>query len=203
MQLDCCTARGQCRSTLALVMFYQLLLFDQIQFFSDCLVDNTDVLLVKGGEKVLLHFIQDSPGDHVPLEDICKAVGISATVPAAQRPVVRSTSGNWWWRHNRNNNHNNNNSNNNNNRNNSNNNNNSNDNSNSNNNSNNNNSNNNSNSNNNNSNSGVSYRRCDVRFSFTSFQTTVKVRKQLDSGLRTRFYWWLVIKPSVPSLRRR
>lgn len=46
-------------------------------------------LLCKGGEKVLLHFIQDSPGDHLPLEDISKALGISAEVKAGQRPVVR------------------------------------------------------------------------------------------------------------------
>lgn len=47
------------------------------------------LLLCKGGEKVLLHFIQDSPGDFVPLEDISKALGISAKVKAGQRPVVR------------------------------------------------------------------------------------------------------------------
>lgn len=47
------------------------------------------VLLWKGGEKVLLHFIQDSPGDHIALEDISKALGISATVTEGQRPVVR------------------------------------------------------------------------------------------------------------------
>lgn len=44
---------------------------------------------VKGGEKVLLHFIQDSPGDYLPLEDISNAVGISATAKAGQGPVVR------------------------------------------------------------------------------------------------------------------
>lgn len=46
-------------------------------------------LCVQGGEKVLLHFIQDSPGDYLPLEEISKAVGISATAKAGQRPVVR------------------------------------------------------------------------------------------------------------------
>uniref|UniRef100_A0AAQ5ZQP3 Alkyl hydroperoxide reductase subunit C/ Thiol specific antioxidant domain-containing protein n=1 Tax=Amphiprion ocellaris TaxID=80972 RepID=A0AAQ5ZQP3_AMPOC len=39
------------------------------------------------GEQVLLHFIQDSPGDHVALEDISKALGISATAKAGQKPV--------------------------------------------------------------------------------------------------------------------
>uniref|UniRef100_A0A8C6SDI8 Peroxiredoxin like 2B n=1 Tax=Neogobius melanostomus TaxID=47308 RepID=A0A8C6SDI8_9GOBI len=42
-----------------------------------------------GGEKVLLHFIQDSPGDLVPLEDISKAVGVSSKIQVGQRPVVR------------------------------------------------------------------------------------------------------------------
>ncbi|KAG7244742.1 hypothetical protein INR49_029761, partial [Caranx melampygus] len=37
--------------------------------------------------KVLLHFIQDSPGDHVPLEDISKSLGITAKVTPGQRPV--------------------------------------------------------------------------------------------------------------------
>ncbi|KAL7407850.1 hypothetical protein ABVT39_014670 [Epinephelus coioides] len=40
-----------------------------------------------GGEKVLVHFIQDSPGDHLPLEDISKALGISTTAEAGQQPV--------------------------------------------------------------------------------------------------------------------
>lgn len=44
--------------------------------------------LCQGGEKVLLHFIQDSPGDYLPLQDISKALGVSATAKAGQRPVV-------------------------------------------------------------------------------------------------------------------
>lgn len=55
------------------------------------------ILPVKGGEKVLLHFIQDSPGDYLPLEDISKAVGISATVKAGQRPVVRHLNYIFFW----------------------------------------------------------------------------------------------------------
>lgn len=47
------------------------------------------ILLCKGGEKVLVHFIQDSPGDHLPLEEISKALGISAKAEAGQMPVVR------------------------------------------------------------------------------------------------------------------
>lgn len=47
---------------------------------------------LSGGEKVLLHFIQDSPGDHVPLEDITKALGITASVQAGQRPQVRGSA---------------------------------------------------------------------------------------------------------------
>ncbi|KAK2861948.1 hypothetical protein Q5P01_001481 [Channa striata] len=56
--------------------------------FSGDLLQSGGMLIVdKGGEKVLLHFIQDSPGDHVPLEDIAKAVGVSAKVTAGQKPV--------------------------------------------------------------------------------------------------------------------
>uniref|UniRef100_A0A3B5R9J4 Prostamide/prostaglandin F synthase n=1 Tax=Xiphophorus maculatus TaxID=8083 RepID=A0A3B5R9J4_XIPMA len=46
-----------------------------------------DLPSITGGEKVLLHFIQDSPGDFVPLDDISTALGISATVKAGQKPV--------------------------------------------------------------------------------------------------------------------
>lgn len=56
--------------------------------FSGDLLQSGGMLIVdKGGEKVLLHFIQDSPGDLVPLEEISKAVGVSAKVQAGQRPV--------------------------------------------------------------------------------------------------------------------
>ena len=43
----------------------------------------------KGGEKVLLHFVQDSPGDFVPLEDISKALGVSTNAQEGQMPSVR------------------------------------------------------------------------------------------------------------------
>uniref|UniRef100_H3DBD7 Prostamide/prostaglandin F synthase n=2 Tax=Tetraodon nigroviridis TaxID=99883 RepID=H3DBD7_TETNG len=56
-------------------------------FSGDLLQSGGMLIVAKGGEKVLLHFIQDSPGDYVPLEDICKAVGISATAKAGQKPV--------------------------------------------------------------------------------------------------------------------
>lgn len=56
--------------------------------FSGDLLQSGGMLIVdKGGEKVLLHFIQDSPGDLVPLEEISKAVGVSTKVQAGQRPV--------------------------------------------------------------------------------------------------------------------
>ncbi|CAG07032.1 unnamed protein product, partial [Tetraodon nigroviridis] len=55
-------------------------------FSGDLLQSGGMLIVAKGGEKVLLHFIQDSPGDYVPLEDICKAVGISATAKAGQKP---------------------------------------------------------------------------------------------------------------------
>uniref|UniRef100_A0A8C6SHH7 Prostamide/prostaglandin F synthase n=1 Tax=Neogobius melanostomus TaxID=47308 RepID=A0A8C6SHH7_9GOBI len=58
--------------------------------FSGDLLQSGGMLIVdKGGEKVLLHFIQDSPGDLVPLEDISKAVGVSSKIQVGQRPVVR------------------------------------------------------------------------------------------------------------------
>ncbi|XP_023555334.1 prostamide/prostaglandin F synthase isoform X2 [Octodon degus] len=39
-----------------------------------------------GGDKVLLHFIQKSPGDYVPRESILKALGISAEVATSEPP---------------------------------------------------------------------------------------------------------------------
>jgi len=59
----------------------------QGNFSGDLLQSGGMLIVAKGGEKVLLHFIQDSPGDHAPLEDISKALGISANVKAGQRPV--------------------------------------------------------------------------------------------------------------------
>ncbi|XP_056885679.1 prostamide/prostaglandin F synthase [Takifugu flavidus] len=56
-------------------------------FSGDLLQSGGMLIVAKGGEKVLLHFIQDSPGDYLPLEDISNAVGISATAKAGQRPV--------------------------------------------------------------------------------------------------------------------
>ncbi|KAM6980079.1 prostamide/prostaglandin F synthase [Aplochiton taeniatus] len=47
-------------------------------FSGDLLQSGGMLIVAKGGEKVLLHFVQDSPGDCVPLEDIVKALGISA-----------------------------------------------------------------------------------------------------------------------------
>ncbi|XP_026163202.1 prostamide/prostaglandin F synthase isoform X2 [Mastacembelus armatus] len=59
----------------------------QGNFSGDLLQSGGMLIVAKGGEKVLLHFIQDSPGDYVPLDDISKALGISAKVKAGQRPV--------------------------------------------------------------------------------------------------------------------
>ncbi|KAM7402311.1 hypothetical protein PAMP_017558 [Pampus punctatissimus] len=59
----------------------------QGNFSGDLLQSGGMLIVAKGGEKVLLHFIQDSPGDHVPLEDISNALGIAAKVKAGQRPV--------------------------------------------------------------------------------------------------------------------
>ncbi|XP_053172425.1 prostamide/prostaglandin F synthase [Scomber japonicus] len=59
----------------------------QGNFSGDLLQSGGMLIVAKGGEKVLLHFIQDSPGDHTPLEDISNALGISTKVQAGQRPV--------------------------------------------------------------------------------------------------------------------
>ncbi|XP_030585708.1 prostamide/prostaglandin F synthase [Archocentrus centrarchus] len=59
----------------------------QGNFSGDLLQSGGMLIVAKGGEKVLLHFIQDSPGDYVRLEDISKALGFSATVEAGERPV--------------------------------------------------------------------------------------------------------------------
>lgn len=59
----------------------------QGNFSGDLLQSGGMLIVAKGGEKVLLHFIQDSPGDYLPLQDISKALGVSATAKAGQRPV--------------------------------------------------------------------------------------------------------------------
>uniref|UniRef100_A0A8C7QNB5 Prostamide/prostaglandin F synthase n=3 Tax=Oncorhynchus TaxID=8016 RepID=A0A8C7QNB5_ONCMY len=58
----------------------------QGNFTGDLLQSGGMLIVAKGGEKVLLHFVQDSPGDYVPLEDISKALDISANVQAGERP---------------------------------------------------------------------------------------------------------------------
>nr|XP_046198829.1 prostamide/prostaglandin F synthase isoform X1 [Oncorhynchus gorbuscha] len=58
----------------------------QGNFTGDLLQSGGMLIVAKGGEKVLLHFVQDSPGDYVPLEDISKALNISANVQAGERP---------------------------------------------------------------------------------------------------------------------
>ncbi|KAF7208000.1 prostamide/prostaglandin F synthase [Nothobranchius furzeri] len=59
----------------------------QGNFSGDLLQSGGMLIVAKGGEKVLLHFIQDSPGDFVPLEDISTALGLSSSVKAGQKPV--------------------------------------------------------------------------------------------------------------------
>uniref|UniRef100_F6VQ97 Peroxiredoxin like 2B n=1 Tax=Equus caballus TaxID=9796 RepID=F6VQ97_HORSE len=44
------------------------------------------LVVTKGGDKVLLHFVQKSPGDYVPQESILQALGISAEVCASAPP---------------------------------------------------------------------------------------------------------------------
>lgn len=59
----------------------------QGNFSGDVLQSGGMLIVDKGGEKVLLHFVQDSPGDLVPLEQISEAVGVSTKVQASQRPT--------------------------------------------------------------------------------------------------------------------
>uniref|UniRef100_A0A8C5PGM6 Prostamide/prostaglandin F synthase n=1 Tax=Leptobrachium leishanense TaxID=445787 RepID=A0A8C5PGM6_9ANUR len=58
----------------------------QGNFHGDLLQSGGILIVSKGGDKVLLHFIQDSPGDHLPLETIAKTLGITAEVTESQRP---------------------------------------------------------------------------------------------------------------------
>ncbi|ELR61335.1 hypothetical protein M91_10893, partial [Bos mutus] len=44
------------------------------------------LVVAKGGDKVLLHFVQKSPGDYAPLESILQALGISAEVGPSEPP---------------------------------------------------------------------------------------------------------------------
>ncbi|MXQ81792.1 hypothetical protein E5288_WYG004830 [Bos mutus] len=46
------------------------------------------LVVAKGGDKVLLHFVQKSPGDYAPLESILQALGISAEVGPSEPPQV-------------------------------------------------------------------------------------------------------------------
>ncbi|KAM4704261.1 prostamide/prostaglandin F synthase [Rhinophrynus dorsalis] len=58
----------------------------QGNFHGDLLQSGGMLIVSKGGEKVILHFVQDSPGDHLPLETIVQALGITAQVTEGQRP---------------------------------------------------------------------------------------------------------------------
>ncbi|KAM4613065.1 prostamide/prostaglandin F synthase [Polymixia lowei] len=59
----------------------------QGNFTGDLLQSGGMLIVAKGGEKVLLHFVQDSPGDYVPLEDIAKALSILANTQAGTMPM--------------------------------------------------------------------------------------------------------------------
>ncbi|KAJ8359333.1 hypothetical protein SKAU_G00158580 [Synaphobranchus kaupii] len=58
----------------------------QGNFSGDLLQSGGMVIIAKGGEKVLLHFAQDSPGDYVPLENVVKALGITTSAQQGLRP---------------------------------------------------------------------------------------------------------------------
>ncbi|KTF72452.1 hypothetical protein cypCar_00045582 [Cyprinus carpio] len=58
----------------------------QGNFSGDLLQSGGMLIVAKGGEKVLLHFVQKSPADNISLEDMTKALGISANVQAGEKP---------------------------------------------------------------------------------------------------------------------
>lgn len=59
----------------------------QGNFSGDVLQSGGMLIVDKGGDKVLLHFVQDSPGDLVPLEQISESLGLSTKVQTSQRPT--------------------------------------------------------------------------------------------------------------------
>lgn len=60
-------------------------------FTGDVMQSGGLLIVSKGGEKVLFHFVQDSPGDHVPLDTICQVLGITATVEAEEVTLPQCT----------------------------------------------------------------------------------------------------------------
>ncbi|XP_067423243.1 prostamide/prostaglandin F synthase [Emydura macquarii macquarii] len=58
----------------------------QGNFNGDLLQSGGTIIVSQGGEKLLLHFIQESPGDYVPLETIIKILGISASITEGVKP---------------------------------------------------------------------------------------------------------------------
>uniref|UniRef100_A0A8C2IHJ7 Peroxiredoxin like 2B n=1 Tax=Cyprinus carpio TaxID=7962 RepID=A0A8C2IHJ7_CYPCA len=64
----------------------------QGNFSGDLLQSGGMLIVAKGGEKVLLHFVQKSPADNISLEDMTKALGISANVQAGEKPQVKTGS---------------------------------------------------------------------------------------------------------------
>ncbi|KAJ3602911.1 hypothetical protein NHX12_030656 [Muraenolepis orangiensis] len=68
----------------------------QGNFSGDLLQSGGMLIVAKGGEKVLLHFVQNSPGDFVPLENLSKALGVSTNAQRGEMPVplpLRSPEG--------------------------------------------------------------------------------------------------------------
>ncbi|TRY76147.1 hypothetical protein DNTS_031479 [Danionella cerebrum] len=57
-------------------------------FSGDLLQSGGMLIVAKGGENVLLHFIQKTPADNASLEEVAKALGISVNVQAGEKPQV-------------------------------------------------------------------------------------------------------------------
>lgn len=60
-------------------------------FTGDVMQSGGLLIVNKGGEKVLFHFVQDSPGDHVPLDTICQVLSITATAEAEEVTLPQCT----------------------------------------------------------------------------------------------------------------
>ncbi|XP_035696379.1 prostamide/prostaglandin F synthase-like [Branchiostoma floridae] len=60
-------------------------------FKGDLLQAGGTLIVGAGGEKVLLNFVQDSPGDHVELQEVLRLLGLEGAVQASAQPKCDDT----------------------------------------------------------------------------------------------------------------
>ncbi|CAH1239361.1 FAM213B [Branchiostoma lanceolatum] len=60
-------------------------------FKGDLLQAGGTLIVGAGGEQVLLNFVQDSPGDHVELQEVLRVLGVEGTVQASTQPKCDDT----------------------------------------------------------------------------------------------------------------